>query len=74
MDTNIAIHARDGTDSVLEKLAEHGGEVLLKQSAPAWCIGSSASRVHLTPVPRFGGNDGSLEARLKAKEGLMPQS
>ena len=29
IDTNIAIHARDGTDSVLEKLAEHDGEVLL---------------------------------------------
>jgi tRNA(fMet)-specific endonuclease VapC len=29
IDTNIAIHARDGTDSVLDKLAEHGGEVLL---------------------------------------------
>ena len=27
--TNIAIHARDGTDAVLEKLAEHDGEVLL---------------------------------------------
>ena len=29
IDTNIAIHARDGTDSVLNRLAEHGGEVLL---------------------------------------------
>jgi tRNA(fMet)-specific endonuclease VapC len=29
IDTNIAIHARDGTDKVLDKLAEHGGEVLL---------------------------------------------
>jgi len=29
IDTNIAIHARDGTDSVLDKLAEHDGEVLL---------------------------------------------
>jgi tRNA(fMet)-specific endonuclease VapC len=29
IDTNIAIYARDGTDSVLEKLAEHDGEVLL---------------------------------------------
>lgn len=29
IDTNIAIHARDGTDSVLVKLAEHDGEVLL---------------------------------------------
>jgi len=29
IDTNIAIHARDGTDRVLDKLAEHGGEVLL---------------------------------------------
>jgi tRNA(fMet)-specific endonuclease VapC len=29
IDTNIAIHARDGTDTVLEKLAEHDGEVLL---------------------------------------------
>ena len=28
-DTNIAIHARDGTDAVLDKLAEHDGEVLL---------------------------------------------
>jgi tRNA(fMet)-specific endonuclease VapC len=29
IDTNIAIHARDGTDSVLDKLAEHDGAVLL---------------------------------------------
>jgi tRNA(fMet)-specific endonuclease VapC len=29
IDTNIAIHARDGTDAVLEKLAEHDCEVLL---------------------------------------------
>ncbi len=29
IDTNIAIHARDGTDSVLEKLAEHDGAILL---------------------------------------------
>jgi tRNA(fMet)-specific endonuclease VapC len=29
IDTNIAIHARDGTDTVLDKLAQHGGEVLL---------------------------------------------
>lgn len=29
IDTNIAIHARDGTDAVLDKLAEHGGEVVL---------------------------------------------
>jgi tRNA(fMet)-specific endonuclease VapC len=29
LDTNIAIHARDGTDAVLDKLAEHDGEGLL---------------------------------------------
>jgi tRNA(fMet)-specific endonuclease VapC len=29
IDTNIAIHARDGTEAVLAKLAEHDGEVLL---------------------------------------------
>lgn len=29
IDTNIAIHARDGTDAVLEKLVENDGEVLL---------------------------------------------
>jgi tRNA(fMet)-specific endonuclease VapC len=29
IDTNIAIHARDGTDTILDKLAEHGGRVLL---------------------------------------------
>lgn len=29
IDTNIAIHARDGTDAVLEKLEQHDGEVLL---------------------------------------------
>jgi tRNA(fMet)-specific endonuclease VapC len=29
IDTNIAIHARDGTDTVLSKLAQHDGEVLL---------------------------------------------
>ena len=29
IDTNIAIHARDGTDAVLVRPAEHDGEVLL---------------------------------------------
>jgi tRNA(fMet)-specific endonuclease VapC len=29
IDTNIAIHARDGTKSVLDRLAEHDGDVLL---------------------------------------------
>jgi tRNA(fMet)-specific endonuclease VapC len=29
IDTNIAIHARDGTDKVLDHLAQHDGEVLL---------------------------------------------
>jgi tRNA(fMet)-specific endonuclease VapC len=29
IDTNIAIHARDGTDVVLAKLAEHDGAVLV---------------------------------------------
>jgi tRNA(fMet)-specific endonuclease VapC len=29
VDTNIAIHARDGTEAVLDRLAEHDGEVLL---------------------------------------------
>ena len=29
IDTNIAIHARDGTDAILAKLAEHDGAVLL---------------------------------------------
>lgn len=29
IDTNIAIHARDGTDAVLDKLVQHEGEVLL---------------------------------------------
>ncbi len=29
IDTNIAIHARDGTDAVLERLAEHDGAVVL---------------------------------------------
>jgi len=29
IDTNIAIHARDGTEAVLARLAEHDGEVLL---------------------------------------------
>jgi tRNA(fMet)-specific endonuclease VapC len=29
LDTNIAIHARDGTESVLAKLAEHDGAVML---------------------------------------------
>jgi tRNA(fMet)-specific endonuclease VapC len=29
IDTNIAIHARDGTATVLDKLADHDGEVLL---------------------------------------------
>jgi tRNA(fMet)-specific endonuclease VapC len=29
IDTNIAIHARDGTEVVLDKLAEHDGAVLL---------------------------------------------
>ena len=29
IDTNIAIHVRDGTDAVLQKFAEHRGAVLL---------------------------------------------
>jgi tRNA(fMet)-specific endonuclease VapC len=29
IDTNIAIHARDGTDAVLEKIAQHDGAILL---------------------------------------------
>jgi tRNA(fMet)-specific endonuclease VapC len=29
LDTNIAIHARDGTEAVLQKLAEYDGAVLL---------------------------------------------
>lgn len=29
LDTNIAIHARDGTEAVLDKLAEHDGAILL---------------------------------------------
>ena len=29
IDTNIAIHARDGTEAVLDRLAEHEGEILL---------------------------------------------
>ena len=29
IDTNIAVHARDGTEAVLDKLAEHDGSVLL---------------------------------------------
>jgi tRNA(fMet)-specific endonuclease VapC len=29
IDTNIAIHARDGTDAVLDKLAQHSATVLL---------------------------------------------
>lgn len=29
IDTNIAIHARDGTDVILDRLARHDGEVLL---------------------------------------------
>ncbi|KPF65716.1 hypothetical protein IP69_17430 [Bosea sp. AAP35] len=29
IDTNIAIHARDGHDVILGKLAEHGGSIML---------------------------------------------
>jgi tRNA(fMet)-specific endonuclease VapC len=29
IDTNIAIHARDGNDEVLDKLAEHSGNVVM---------------------------------------------
>ena len=29
IDTNIAIHARDGSERVLDRLAEHDGQVLL---------------------------------------------
>jgi tRNA(fMet)-specific endonuclease VapC len=29
LDTNIAIHARDGTDAVLDKLAKHDSETVL---------------------------------------------
>lgn len=29
LDTNVAIHARDGTEAVLDKLAQHEGAILL---------------------------------------------
>jgi tRNA(fMet)-specific endonuclease VapC len=29
IDTNIFIHARDGTDAVLDKFAEHSGEIFM---------------------------------------------
>ena len=29
LDTNIAIHARDGTEAILDRLSRHAGEVLL---------------------------------------------
>jgi tRNA(fMet)-specific endonuclease VapC len=35
IDTNIAIHARDGTESVLERLAEQDGAVLLSALSAA---------------------------------------
>jgi tRNA(fMet)-specific endonuclease VapC len=35
IETNIAIHARDGTDAVLDKLVAHDGEVLLSASSLA---------------------------------------
>ena len=40
-DTNIAIHARDGTEAVLDKLAAHDGEVLLSAlslAEPQWGV------------------------------------
>ena len=35
LDTNIAIHGRDGTAGVLDRLARHDGEVLLSASSLA---------------------------------------
>ena len=54
IDTNIAIHARDGTDAVLDKLAEHDGEVLL-------------SALSLTELQRGVYRDPSLTAIRQAR-------
>ena len=54
IDTNIAIHARDGTDAVLDKLVEHDGEVLL-------------SALSLTELQRGVYRDPSLTAIRQAR-------
>jgi tRNA(fMet)-specific endonuclease VapC len=50
IDTNIAIHARDGTDSVLDKLAEHDGAVLLSALSLAELQRGLYKTSHDTPV------------------------
>ena len=54
IDTNIAIHARDGIDAVLDKLAEHDSEVLL-------------SALSLAELQRGVHRDPSLTAILQAR-------
>lgn len=54
IDTSLAIHARDGTDAVLDKLVEHDGEVLL-------------SALSLAELQRGIHRDPSLTAILQAR-------
>jgi len=58
VDTNVAIHARDGTDAVLNKLAQHEGQVLL----------SALSRAELR---RGVYRDPSLMATRQARLGVL---
>jgi len=52
IDTNIAIHARDGTDAVLLKLAEHDGDVLLSALSLAELQGGLYRDSRLTSMRR----------------------
>jgi tRNA(fMet)-specific endonuclease VapC len=60
IDTNIAIHARDGHAPVLEKFAAHGGEIFL-------------SAISLAELQRgLHGGDAKAELRRLRLEALLP--
>ena len=50
IDTNIAIHARDGTDAILDKLLEHDGAVLLSALSLAELQRGSYRDPHFTAI------------------------
>ncbi len=72
IDTNIAIHARDGTEAVLDRLAEHDGQVLLSAlslgelqrglyKAPEF----TAIRQASGPIPTFATRHGKLGGKCR---------
>jgi tRNA(fMet)-specific endonuclease VapC len=61
IDTNIAIHARDGTEAVLDRLTEHDGEVLLSALSLAELQRGVYRDPSLTPI-----RQARLEVLLRA--------